>query len=62
MAAVLLIVLVLGFFYLLDRPKNRQNKINRYNKYTHCIWCGRLYQVKNGSEHFCSLKCEKEHR
>ena len=41
---------------------DRTNKINRYNRYTHCLWCNKLYQVKNGSDHYCSLKCEKEHR
>lgn len=25
-----------------------------------CKWCGREYQIKNGSEDFCSPKCEHE--
>jgi hypothetical protein len=26
-----------------------------------CSWCGKEYKIKDGSEYFCSPKCEHQH-
>ena len=57
---IIIILFILFILYLKKKEKDRKEKL--YHKYTTCYWCNRLYQIKYGSEHYCSLKCEKEHR
>jgi hypothetical protein len=69
LVAILGIILfgVLGFLNEIKEKKElaRRKEYEEYREriyhcFTNCKWCGREYQIKKGSEDFCSPKCEHE--
>ncbi len=45
------------FSNLFETEKPNSEEMKRYNTKRICICCGNVYQVKNGSMKYCSLKC-----
>ena len=44
----------------LKREAYREYREMIYHWDSDCKWCGKEYKIKDGSEYFCSAKCEYE--
>lgn len=59
------------FLVAYDDTKQEQERLKReaqeeyrkmiYSWFNECKWCNKEYQIKDGSEYFCSPKCEHQH-
>lgn len=65
----LIIVWILYWVYLDTQEEQERLRKQAYQEYRDmiyhwdydCKWCGKEYKIKDGSEHFCSAKCEHQH-